>query len=88
MRRLASLAPVLLPLLWDVLQRIELDATRDLDSLEFMAGQGETTKASARRGLASVGNDKSYNTTAINDINTKIGFAMAMELTRMVRARL
>ena len=85
MRRLASLSPVLLPLLVDVLQHIDQDVTRDLDSLEFMAGQGEITKAADRLGLASIGYDKTYSSTAINDINSKMGFARAMSLTLRVR---
>ena len=85
MRSLSELHPVLLPLLLQVLEHVDLNGSRDIDALEFMSGAAEITKASARNGLFSVGYDKSYSSTPINDINSQVGFKRAMDLTLRVR---
>ena len=84
------LAPVLAPLLLEALrfaQELEQNGPveRDIDALEFMAGEAEISKAVSRLGMSSVAYDKSYASCGINDINTKVGFHRAMSLAWRVR---
>ena len=87
MRSISCLAPVLLPLLCDVLSHLSEfeDISRDVDAVEFMCGKAEISNAAARRGLVSIGYDKSYSASDINDINSLAGFKRAMQLAMRVR---
>ena len=84
MRSLSMLPVVVLPLLLEVLQHVQkFDGPRDLDSVEYMAGEAQISHAVARRGLNSIAYDKVYHHT-LNDINTKEGFHVALELALRV----
>jgi len=87
MRSIKILAPVLVPLLVDVLAHLNdyEGTTRDIDVLEFMSGAAEITKASGQVGLTSYGYDKSYSKTDINNMNTKAGFERAMGLAMRIK---
>ena len=88
MRRFSQLAPVLVPLLLEVLQHCgsDLQSTpRDLDSLELFAGRAEISHAVARKGLQAVAYDKSYSNTDINDLTSVDGFKRAVALTLRVK---
>lgn len=84
MRSLSMLPVVVLPLLLEVLQHVQnFDGPRDLDAVEYMAGEAQISHAVARRGLNSVAYDKVYH-HRLNDINTKEGFHVALELALRV----
>ena len=84
-RSLDDLHPVLAPLLFNAQQYIDSSVTRDLDSLEFMSGQAEITKAYGKLGAKCVGFDKSYADWDGCNINTPTGFNRAMSFALRVK---
>ena len=84
-RSLDQLHPVLAPLLLNVEQYIENACVRDLDSVEFMSGQAEITRAHGNLGAKAVGFDKSYNAWDGCDINTPNGFQRAMQFALRIK---
>ena len=74
-----DLHPVLAPLLLNVQQYVSDTSTiRDLDSVEFMSGKAEITRAHGQMGARCIGFDKSYSDWSGCDISTGTGFDRAM----------
>ena len=85
MRTISCLDAVLVPLLLSILQDVPEDVQRDIDTLEFMSGEAQISKATTRLGLTSYIYDKSYSHTNINDILTIDGYQRAFDLLVRVK---
>ena len=86
-RTIDDLHPVLAPLLLNVQQYVgDTSTIRDLDSVEFMSGKAEITRAHGQMGARCIGFDKSYSDWSGCDINTVTRFDRAMGFALRIKS--